>query len=135
MLVSTDQRTGPGSYGVLCPSSVFLPFPLFPGVWQFSKFWIQASRPRLPARVGPFTSSNLIVVQNVKVESFYGGALVFQQTREVLRWKYYDVEFTTVNFFSPVLVLGSQSGPVHVPRQLLINRRFRPIADWMVVFQ
>ena len=38
MLVSTDQRTGPSSYGVLCPSSGFLPFPLFTGVWQFSKF-------------------------------------------------------------------------------------------------
>ena len=38
VLVSTDQRTGPSSYGVHCPSSGFLPFPLFTGVWQFSKF-------------------------------------------------------------------------------------------------
>ena len=46
----------PSSYGILCLSSGFLPFPLFTGVWHFPNFWVQPSRPRLPARVGPFTS-------------------------------------------------------------------------------
>ena len=57
VLVSTDQRTGPSSCGVLCPTSGFLPFPLFTGFGYFPNFWVQPSRPRLPARVGPFTSS------------------------------------------------------------------------------
>ena len=38
MLVSTDQRTGPGSYGVLCPSGGVLPFPLIP--WGLAIFQI-----------------------------------------------------------------------------------------------
>ena len=33
------------------------------------------------------------------VESFYGGALVFQQARGLLRWKYYGGLFTALPFY------------------------------------
>ena len=36
-LSQQTRETGPSSYGVPCPSSGFQPFPLFTGVWQFSK--------------------------------------------------------------------------------------------------
>ena len=41
----------------------------------------------------------LIVVQNVKVGSFYGGALVFRQVRGVSRWKYYGELFTAFPYY------------------------------------
>ena len=47
----------------------------------------------------PLRGVFLIVVKNVKVESFYGGALVFQQARGVLRWKYYGGLFTALPFY------------------------------------
>uniref|UniRef100_A0A7S0ZQK2 ABC transporter domain-containing protein n=1 Tax=Noctiluca scintillans TaxID=2966 RepID=A0A7S0ZQK2_NOCSC len=41
----------------------------------------------------------LIVVQNVMIESFYGGALTFQQARGLLRREYYDGLYTALPFY------------------------------------
>ena len=55
----------------------------------------------------PLRGVFLIVVQNVKVESFYGDALVFQQARGVSRWKYYDGLFTAFPYYIALDVRGN----------------------------
>ena len=54
----------------------------------------------------PLRGVFLIVVQNVKVESFYGGALTFQQARGLWRREYYGGLFTALPFY---IAAGSAS--------------------------
>ena len=62
VLVSTDQRTSLSSFGRLCPSSGFLPFPLFIGFGNFPKNLVSAFPSAFAGESGTFHIHELHLV-------------------------------------------------------------------------